>query len=163
MSLYVTWILSQLLHPDENPQDSPPSECTTSFQSPLQPLEIWARGNGTVHFGLSGHRANPSLFLPHGCVVFLHQEEGWVPAFVHWLLGLNEITIRNKYPLPLIDAVFSPLPKARVFTKLNLWNVYHLVQICRGEEGFQPFPRIFRVSSDEVRINKCSCCLPGPC
>lgn len=123
--------MSQLLHPDENPQDSPPSECTTCFQSPLQPLKIWARGNGTVHFGFSGQRANPSLFLPHGCVVFLHQEEGWVPAFVHWLLGFNKITIRNKYPLPLIDAVFSPLPKARIFNKLNLWNVYHLVQSRR--------------------------------
>lgn len=139
MSLYVTWFLSQLLHPDENPQDSPPSECTTCFQSPLQPLKIWARGNGTVHFGFSGHRANPSLFLPHGCVVFLHQEEGWVPAFVHWLLGFNKITIRNKYPLPLIDAVFSPLPKARIFNKLNLWNVYHLVQSRRRHKWKRAF------------------------
>lgn len=43
--------------------------------------------------------------------------------------GLTNITIKNKYTLPLIDSVFSPLHEATVFTKLDLRNAYHLVRI----------------------------------
>ena len=48
--------------------------------------------------------------------------------------GLNDITIKNKYPLPLIDPSFEPLCHARVFTKLDLRNAYHLVCIREGNE-----------------------------
>ena len=48
--------------------------------------------------------------------------------------GLNVITIRNKYPLPMIDAAFTPLQRARIFTKLDLWHAYHLVCIREGDE-----------------------------
>lgn len=34
--------------------------------------------------------------------------------------GLNNITIKNKYPLPLISSAFEPLQGATVFTKLDL-------------------------------------------
>uniref|UniRef100_A0A8P4GPN0 Gypsy retrotransposon integrase-like protein 1 n=1 Tax=Dicentrarchus labrax TaxID=13489 RepID=A0A8P4GPN0_DICLA len=48
--------------------------------------------------------------------------------------GLNDITIKNKYPLPLIDPAFEPLHKAKVFSKLDLRNAYHLVRIREGDE-----------------------------
>ncbi|KAI3354966.1 hypothetical protein L3Q82_004757 [Scortum barcoo] len=48
--------------------------------------------------------------------------------------GLNNITIRNKYPLPLIDSAFTPLQGAVIFTKLDLRNTYHLVRIREGDE-----------------------------
>lgn len=48
--------------------------------------------------------------------------------------GLNEITIRKKYPLPLMHAAFSPLHKACFFMKLDLGNTDHLIQICQGDE-----------------------------
>ena len=41
--------------------------------------------------------------------------------------GLNDVTIKNKYPLPLIDSAFKPLHKATMFSKLDLRNAYHLV------------------------------------
>ena len=47
---------------------------------------------------------------------------------------LNGITIKNKYPLPLIDPAFEPLHKAKVFTRLDLRNAYHLVRIREGDE-----------------------------
>lgn len=40
--------------------------------------------------------------------------------------SLNDITVKNKYPLHLIDAAFGPLHKAWFFTKLDLWTTYHL-------------------------------------
>lgn len=47
---------------------------------------------------------------------------------------LNGITIKNRYPLPLMSSVFDQLQQATVFTKLDLRNAYHLVQIREGDE-----------------------------
>uniref|UniRef100_A0A674M8X6 ribonuclease H n=1 Tax=Takifugu rubripes TaxID=31033 RepID=A0A674M8X6_TAKRU len=47
---------------------------------------------------------------------------------------LNNITVKNKYPLPLMSSTFEPLTHARVFTKLDLRNAYHLVRIRKGDE-----------------------------
>lgn len=46
--------------------------------------------------------------------------------------GLNDITVKNKYPLPLIDSAFGPLHSDCVFTKLDLRNDFHLVRIREG-------------------------------
>ena len=48
--------------------------------------------------------------------------------------GLNSITIKNRYPLPLIDPSFEPLNQSTIFTKLDLRNAYHLVRIREGDE-----------------------------
>ena len=47
---------------------------------------------------------------------------------------LNDITIENRYPLPLMTSVFDQLQQATVFTKLDLRNTYHLVRIREGDE-----------------------------
>ena len=48
--------------------------------------------------------------------------------------GLNDITIKNRYPLPLISSAFELLQDAKIFTKLDLRNAYHLVRIREGDE-----------------------------
>ncbi|KAI7810424.1 putative retrotransposon-like protein 1-like [Triplophysa rosa] len=48
--------------------------------------------------------------------------------------GLNHITIKNRYPLPLMTSAFEILQGATIFTKLDLRNAYHLVRIRRGDE-----------------------------
>ncbi len=48
--------------------------------------------------------------------------------------GLNDITIRNRYPLPLMSSAFELLQGAKLFTKLDLRNAYHLVRIREGDE-----------------------------
>ncbi len=48
--------------------------------------------------------------------------------------GLNDITIKNRYPLPLISSAFELLQGATIFTKLDLRNAYHLVRIREGDE-----------------------------
>uniref|UniRef100_A0AAQ4QDM9 Gypsy retrotransposon integrase-like protein 1 n=1 Tax=Gasterosteus aculeatus aculeatus TaxID=481459 RepID=A0AAQ4QDM9_GASAC len=48
--------------------------------------------------------------------------------------GLNEITTKNRYPLPLISSAFELLQGATIFSKLDLRNAYHLVRIRQGDE-----------------------------
>jgi len=48
--------------------------------------------------------------------------------------GLNKITIKNKYLLPLMSELWSSLGKATIFTKLDLKNGYHLIRMAEGEK-----------------------------
>ena len=48
--------------------------------------------------------------------------------------GLNNITVKNKYPLPLLNSAFELLHGATIFTKLDLRSAYHLVCIKEGDE-----------------------------
>lgn len=67
-------------------------------------------------------------FSPVGAdFFFVKKKDGTSrPCIDYW--GLNEMTVRNKYPLLLLDAAFAPLQQAWVFTKLDLWNMYHLIR-----------------------------------
>ena len=42
---------------------------------------------------------------------------------------LNAVTIKNKYPLPLIDLLFDQLAGAKVFSKIDLKSWYHQIKI----------------------------------
>jgi hypothetical protein len=42
---------------------------------------------------------------------------------------LNEVTIKNEYPLPRINLLFDQLTRARVFSKLDLRSSYHQIRI----------------------------------
>ncbi len=48
--------------------------------------------------------------------------------------GLNSITVKNTYYLPLMSSAFESLQGASFFTKLDLRNAYYLVRIREGDE-----------------------------
>jgi hypothetical protein len=43
--------------------------------------------------------------------------------------ALNKITIKNRYPLFLINKIFDRLADAVIYTKLNLKDIYHRIRI----------------------------------
>jgi len=47
---------------------------------------------------------------------------------------LNEWTIKNNYPLPLISDVLENIGMKKVFTKMDLWWGYNNVRIKEGDE-----------------------------
>ena len=48
--------------------------------------------------------------------------------------GLNNLTIKNGYCLPLIGESLDWLGRAKRFTQLDLTSAYHWMRICEGDE-----------------------------
>lgn len=48
--------------------------------------------------------------------------------------GLNNLTIKNRYPLPLVGESLDRLGRARKFTKIDLTNAYYRIRIKQGDE-----------------------------
>src|SRR5437667_1473928 len=53
--------------------------------------------------------------------------------------ALNAITIRNRYPIPLIQETLDRLSKARYFTKLDIIAAFNRIRIREGDEKYTAF------------------------
>ena len=80
--------------------------------------------NGFIHSTSSPHRA---------LVLFIKKKDGSLWLCVDFC-GLNKITKKDQYPLPLISDLLDSPHKAHIYTKINLRHVYHLVCIAEGDE-----------------------------
>jgi hypothetical protein len=47
--------------------------------------------------------------------------------------SLNEVTIKNKYPLPWIEDLFDQMKGASVFSKIDLRSGYHQLKILESD------------------------------
>jgi hypothetical protein len=61
-------------------------------------------------------------------IIFVPQKDGTQRMCVDYR-SLNEVTIKNKYPLPRIDDLFDQLKGACVFSNIDLQSVYHQLKI----------------------------------
>ncbi|KAJ1598921.1 hypothetical protein NDA14_005533 [Ustilago hordei] len=66
-------------------------------------------------------------------VLFVPKKDGGLRLCVDYR-GLNEITVKNRAPLPLIEEQLFLLRKARIYTKLDLRAAYNLIWIAKGDE-----------------------------
>ena len=46
---------------------------------------------------------------------------------------LNRVTIKNRYPLPMIDDLFDQLRGARVYSKIDLCICYHQMRVMEAD------------------------------
>jgi hypothetical protein len=61
-------------------------------------------------------------------VIFILKKDGTQRLCMDYRV-LNEVTIRNKYPLPMINDMFDQLRGACVFSKIDLQLGYHQLKI----------------------------------
>src|ERR1700719_4143125 len=80
-----------------------------------------------------------STWSPHGApVLFVKKKDGGLRLCVDFH-GLNKITKKDRYPLPLIMDLLDSPGKARIYTKIDLQHAYHLVCIAKGDEWKMAF------------------------
>jgi hypothetical protein len=61
-------------------------------------------------------------------VIFIPKKDGTQMLYVDYH-ALNEVTVKNKYPLPRIDDLFDQLHGVCVFSKIDLRSGYHQLKI----------------------------------
>jgi hypothetical protein len=61
-------------------------------------------------------------------VIFVPKKDGTQTLCVDYH-ALNEVTVKNKYPLPRVDDLFDQLCGACVFYKIDLRSRYHQLKI----------------------------------
>lgn len=66
-------------------------------------------------------------------VIFVPKKDGSLRLCVDYR-GLNNVTIKNRHPLPLISETLDRLRTAVIFTKLDIRNAYHRIRINPGDE-----------------------------
>jgi hypothetical protein len=71
-------------------------------------------------------------------VLFVKKVDGTLRICVDYR-GLNELTVRNRYPLPLIRETLDRLSKAKWYTKLDLHQGYNQIRMAEGEECKKAF------------------------
>jgi hypothetical protein len=93
----------------------------------LQALREWLDENLSKGF----IRASSS---PAGApILFVKKPGGGLRLCVDYR-GLNEGTIKNRYPLPLIRETLMRLSKARYYSTLDVCGAYNLLRIAEGDE-----------------------------
>ena len=71
--------------------------------------------------------------LPRGSpATFVGKKDGSLRMCVDYR-QLNDVTIKNKYPLPRIDDLFDQLSGAKVFSKIDLRTGYHQLKIKKED------------------------------
>jgi hypothetical protein len=61
-------------------------------------------------------------------VLFVEKKDGTKRMCIGYI-ALNEITIKNEYPLPRIEDLFDHLRGASLFSKIDLRSSYHHLRI----------------------------------
>ena len=80
----------------------------------------------------------PSTSAAGAGVFFISKKDGSLRPCINYR-GLNNITIKNRYPLPLMSSAFERLQGAVFLTNLDLRNTYNLIRIQEGDEWKMAF------------------------
>jgi hypothetical protein len=65
-------------------------------------------------------------------VLFIEKKDGTQRVCIDYR-SLNEVTIKNKYPLPRIEDLFDQMKGASVFSKIDLRSGYHQLKIWESD------------------------------
>ena len=59
--------------------------------------------------------------------------------------GLNALTIKNRYPIPLLQETLNRLSKAKFYTKLDIIAAFNKLRIANGDEWLTAFQTQYRL------------------
>uniref|UniRef100_A0A6I8RAB1 Gypsy retrotransposon integrase-like protein 1 n=1 Tax=Xenopus tropicalis TaxID=8364 RepID=A0A6I8RAB1_XENTR len=99
---------------------------------PLSPAETAAMKE-YISENLQRGFIRPSTSPAGAGFFFVEKKDGGLRPCIDYR-GLNKITVKNRYPLPLISELFDQLKGAKIFSKLDLRGAYNLIRIREGDE-----------------------------
>jgi hypothetical protein len=71
-------------------------------------------------------------------VLFVKKADGGLRFYVdYW--KLNQLTKKDRYPLPLIDKTMAQIGRAKIFTKLDIRHAFNRIRITEGHEDLTTF------------------------
>ena len=105
----------------------PPSRLYSLSPVELETLQAFIDEN--LCFGF----IRPTSSSHEAPVLFIKKKDGSFRLCVDYQ-GLNKIFKKDRYPLPLISDLLDSPSQAKVYTKIDLRHVYHLVHIAEGDE-----------------------------
>jgi len=105
------------------------SNCKVYPLAPMEQKELnqFLKGNletGQIHLSKS----------PMASLVFFMKKKDGTLRLVQDYWALNAMTVKNKYPLPLISELINKLRGAKYFTKLDVQWGFNNVRIKEGDE-----------------------------
>ena len=65
---------------------------------------------------------------PGELVIFVKKNDGSLRMYIDYR-QLNQVMIKNKFPLPRINELFDQLHGAAYFSKIDLWSGYHQLRV----------------------------------
>ena len=84
----------------------------------------------------------PSKSSANTPILFDKKPNGSLQLCVNYR-GLNNITIKNRYPLPLIGESFDCLGHAKQFIQLDMTSAYHWIRIKEGDKWKTAFQTLY--------------------
>jgi len=116
-------------HAIELKPGSEPHRCKIYPLSPNEQAEL----DAFLDENLKSGRIRPSKSPMASPVFFVKKKDGSL-RLVQDYRKLNDMTIKNSYPLPLISDLVNKLSKAKYFTKLDVRWGYNNVRMKEGDE-----------------------------
>ena len=133
------------LFPTELPRELPP---TDRLQHPIDlvpnhkipPRKLYRQSEDElketkrqIYEYLDAGHVRPSSSSFGAPVLLVKKKDGSMRMCIDYR-GLNDITVKNNFPIPRIDDLHDRLGKAKYFTKLDLYSGYHQIAIRPGDE-----------------------------
>lgn len=82
---------------------------------------------------LTNGRIRPSKSPAGAPILFVPKSDGTLRLCVDYR-GLNKVSVKNRYPLPLISEILDRLAGAKIFSKIDIQDAYYRIRIKEGDE-----------------------------
>jgi len=92
---------------------------------PMSPNELESQ-KGWIDDMLAKGFIRPSSSPAAASILFVKKKEGSLRPCLDYR-GLNKGTVKDRYPLPLIEETLSQVSKAKIVTKIDIRDAYNLI------------------------------------